>query len=301
MENIDNYTLTLSLEDVGKALQTGWRSKLSPSHNLGEALQTVIKSTLTSALVKKVNICLNSDGVEDFIDPRISEYVRSRKDTMAYLAGLYPAQVVLANTRLSANPKGKADLVVLSLCKEAPDGDWPCWAEMMARIWEISSVRGSAFCGFDEILKIRHFKFTATAHLKPGEYLFKRDIPEWGMNFTFSRAILRLCNLQGMPFTVTKMPGTSFCWLPEIESGGDDKLAVLRWENFRIDSGEKVEMEGHPHIFCTDLLCLEKRFGLRTAHFVKKDGAYQTVVPLTCGEKKIGSLELNFIDDTTEA
>ena len=301
MKNINHYTLTLPLEKVEKALKSGWESDLSASHNLGKALQKCVKFTLDPEYLEKVNISLSSNDVEDFIDPNVKGYVTSRSDTMAYLAALAPAEVVLVNTQLDMRPGGKPDLVILSLCKEAPDGDWPCWEEMMEKIWEISSAHAPVACGFDEILKIRHFKFTATAHLKPGEYLFKRDIPEWGMNFTFSRAILRLCNLQGIPFTVTKMPGTSFCWLPEIESGGDDKLAVLRWENFRIDSGEKVEMEGHPHILCTDLLCLEKRFGLRSARFVKKDGAYRTVVPLTCGEKKIGSLELNFIDDNAEA
>lgn len=297
MENIDNYTLTLSLEDVGKALQTGWRSKLSPSHNLAEALQTVIKSTLTPALVKKVNFSLSGGGAEDLIDPRISEYVRSRKDVMAYLAGLYPAKVALVNTRLSANRGGKPDLLILSLCKETPEGDWPSWAEMMVKIWEISTAHAPAPCDFYTVRKIEHLKFAATAHLKPGTYLFKRDIPEWGLNFTFSRAILRLCNLQGLPFTITKMPGNAFRWLPEIDSGGDDKLAVLKWETFEIGSSEDVEMEGHPHIISLDLLCLEKRFALLSARFMKKDGAYQTTVPLTCGEEEIGSLELNFIDE----
>lgn len=289
MGNIDHYTLTLDLDKVEKALKDGWKSDLSPSRNLGEALQKRIKLIVAPEYLEKVNISLSGNDVEDFIEPNIKGYVTSRKATMAYLAALNPTKVVLVNTQLVTSPGEKPDLVILSLGKEAPDGDYPSWEEMMGKIWEMYAPLGPVCYEYNEIKKIKHLKVRAVAHFTPGEYEFKRDIPDWNEDFTFPKAILRLCNLQDLPFTITQMPSDSIVWIPRITS--HDGPAMLKREIFRIKEAGEVVMEGSP-----ELLWLDAFVGLKLRSFVHKDGAYQTVVPIYHGQKKIGSLELNFID-----
>lgn len=294
MVDINHYTLTLDLDKVEKALKNGWESNLSASRNLGKALQKCIKLTLCPEYLEKVNILLSDNDVEDFIEPNVKGYVTSRSDTMAYLAALNPAKAVLVNTQLVANPGEKPDLVILSLCEEAPDGDYPCWEEIMGKIWEMYAPLGPVYYEYNEIKKIKHLKVRAVAHFVPGEYEFKRDIRDWNGNFSFSRAVLRLCNLQDLPFEITQNPSASLIWIPRIAF--QDGPAMLKREIFRIKEAEEVVMEGSP-----ELLLLDAFIGLKLHSFVHKDGAYQTVVPIYHGQKKIGSLELNFIDIDKEA
>ena len=289
MENINKYTLTLSLEEIGEALQGGWESALSASRNLGKALQKCIKSTLGPEYLEKVDLLLSDDDAEDFIDPNINGYVTSRRETMAYLAACNPSGVVLVNTQLSGCTKKKPSLVIRSLCRLAPDGDYPCWEEMMGKIWEIYKPLAPVCYGYNEIKQIKHLKVKAIAHFNPGEYEFKRDIPNWH-DFSFPKAILRLCNLQDLPFKVTQRPSTVFLWIPLLASGHNGPN-MLKREIFRMKEAEEVEMEGSP-----ELLALNAFVGLSPRCFVRKDGAYQTVVPIYHNGTKIGSIELNFVD-----
>ncbi len=297
MVNIENHTLALPLGDVEKALKNGWRSEISASHNLGEALRNTIKSSLAPRYSENVRFLLPKDKVEDFIDPNIHGYVTSRKGTMAYLAALYPSKVVLVNIQLrySTDVDEKPDLVIPSLSKNAPDGNYSGREAMESKIWKARHSHSFRSYSYDDIADIRHLKVTAVAHLNPGEYVFKRDLPEWGLNFSFSRAILRLCNLQDLPFTVPEKPSGVFAWIPLIASEHNGPN-TLKEETFRIVEPEEVKMEGYP-----DLLCLESRFHLKSQCFVKQGGAYQITVPLTHREETIGSLELNFVEEAENA
>jgi hypothetical protein len=296
MENVYHYTLPLPLEDVEEVLKNEWQFNLSPSRNIGIALQKRIKATIGPDC-DKVNVLLSSDDVEDFIDPSISKYVRSHRGAMAYLAGLYPSKEVLVNTQLFANPEKKSDLFLLSLSTEAPKKECSEWDLLRIKLCEMEpGIRLDwPLRGYDAVKKIKHLKVTAKASLNKNICAFDRDISEWGTNFSFERAILRLCNLQDLPFKITKKPNKAFQWRPIITPGGKDERPVLSTEVFGIYEDTEIKMEGNPA-----LLCSEKRFALDTAPFEKKDGAYQTVIYLTCHDHIIGSMELDFIDADTE-
>ncbi|MBQ1427446.1 MAG: hypothetical protein IIZ04_01055, partial [Aeriscardovia sp.] len=241
----------MPLDDVEKVLKNEWQFNLSPSRNLGVALQKRIKAMIGPGC-DKVNVLLSSDDVEDFIDPSISKYVRSHKGAMAYLAALYPSKEVLVNTQLFANPEKKSDLFLLSLSKEAAETDCSAWDVLTIKLCERTPAIHFARpgCGYDPIKKIKHLKVTAKAHLDKNICVFNRNMSEWGTNFTFERAILRLCNLQDMPFRITKKPNKAFQWRPLINSGGEDERPVLSSEVFGIYEATEIEMEGNPDLLC---------------------------------------------------